>query len=123
MLEDGDPIRGELTSADVTTATAIPIYDEGSLTARTLGASERIIIDEIYVFAHGTSGVTHVFVGADGTPGAGETVLITTIAASAQSYAQRTAMKFSGSQGHIPRVVQAVAGAIHVLFSGRIVKT
>lgn len=40
----GDEFHGELSSADTTGGVAFTLYDAGSVTERTLGANERLVI-------------------------------------------------------------------------------
>ena len=69
------------------------------------------------------AGQLHLFIGADGTPGAGETLLraegSTIVIASSQNFGSTPA---SGLPSHLVRLDAAASGQVNAGFTGRIVK-
>lgn len=76
----GRPFLAHLHSANASLGEAIPIYENGSDTAYTLGDDEFLEIHSVAVVTV-PGGDVMVFVGADATPGAGEYLLRGTFAA------------------------------------------
>ena len=72
MISPGRPFEGELHSTNITTATAVPIYESGVRTAYTLKSDEYLEIHEFYFQFTGAGGDSWLIVGADGTPAVGE---------------------------------------------------
>ena len=71
MYAHGEPVHGEKVSTDASAGVAIPIYNEGSTTARTLGADEYIEVHEVQVSSV-AAGLTIVSFGAT-NPGSSPT--------------------------------------------------
>ncbi len=123
----GRPIHGELSSADQSTAAAIPFYEDsedssGGQTALTLASDEFLSITDIIII-YAANDVLEVFLNADkdGTKDAGETVVKGTVAANggiAKSFLQPRA----GSAGAIPYLKTGAAGQVDVNFTGFIQK-
>lgn len=114
-MTQGDPIRGILTSSDASGGVAIPIFDAGKLTARTIQSNEFLVITdyELYVVATGDA---HFFVGADGTPGTGETVARATLAVNSRLAGSRHPGVSMG-KGLTPWLI-AANGQADITFSG-----
>lgn len=73
-------IRGELHTTDALPAASLTLYKDGELTAYTLLATERLVIESVILVCN-TAGDAFIFVGADSTVGAGEYVARGTFAA------------------------------------------
>lgn len=113
----GEPIHGILSNSDVSTATAVPIYNNGSNTARTLADDEYLTIDSIEI-VHAAGGDLHLFVGADGTPGTGETIARGTVAANGGIVDE--GICHSGLPGHTLWIASDAAGQVDVKVHGTI---
>lgn len=109
-------VHGELHSTDASAGVEIVLYEEGSLTARTLGALEVLVIESVELVS-AAGGDCSVIIGADATPGAGEYVLRGTFAAN--SGIQRSSMKKAGIRGHKPFLIAPI-GVVDVIFNGYI---
>lgn len=72
----GDPVQFEFSSADVTTAAPLVLRDAGGA-ARTLSATERLILQTVNVYAAASALTVDIFddADADGTVDAGERLL------------------------------------------------
>jgi hypothetical protein len=70
----GDPFKAELSNADITTETAVPIYKSGSVTAHTLAADEYLEIDSYHVVTLVAADV-QVFLSENGTESTGEAIV------------------------------------------------
>lgn len=114
----GEPIKGILTSADASSGVAIPIFSQGSNTARTLGDDEYLVIHSVELVST-TAGDAYVFLGADATLGTGETVERGDFAANG-GIAPGFDLEHAGALGHTPFVV--APGAVDVKLTGRIRK-
>ena len=117
MNIQGELIRGELTSADASTATAVTLFNSGSLTSRTLAADEYLEIHSIQIVA-AAGGAVHLFIGANSTAGAGESVVRGTFNARG-GIVQKLEPPFVGSASHLA-YIEAPAGQIDVIFHGSI---
>lgn len=125
-MRRGDAIYGELDSSDATTAVAFTLYDASNLTARTLASDEFIEIDAIWFSGVNACAAIEVFMGADGTTGAGETV-VKSPAPAASTPHLLTPMGFNdsprgGAAGHSAYLIAGGAGQVDAGFTGRIVK-
>jgi hypothetical protein len=118
MNVDGEEIKGELHSTDASSGVEITLYNQGSLTARTLTEDEYIEVHSIEAIA-AVTGDLHVFIGADATPGAGETVVRGVPANNGGIL--KSIIKRTGRPGHKPFVI-AAAGVVDVVFNGVIRK-
>jgi hypothetical protein len=83
MYAQGEPVHGELHSTDAHAGVQIPIYNEGSTTARTLGGDEYLEIHEISVFSApgGDTIVAFAATNPGASPAAGAVVVRGTLAA------------------------------------------
>jgi hypothetical protein len=119
-MKPGDPVHGELHSADASGKVAVTLYEAGSNTARTLGSTEYLDVDSIEIIT-ATGGDAYVYLGtvAAGLV-AGQVVIRGTFAANSG-----LSMSFdtprSGAVGKIP-VCVAPAGVVDVVLTGRIRK-
>lgn len=77
---NGQPIEGAVHSTDASAGVAVPIFEAGSRTARTLDADEYIEILSAQLVSAATGDI-HLFTGPDASPGTGETVVRGTVAA------------------------------------------
>lgn len=121
MASQGLVVRGELHSEDASGGEEIPLYtSDGDL--RTLGASERLIIDSIVVHSV-AGGDTYVFFDADDDDALddGETVVRADLEADgriAQTFPQHSAP--TGPKGAKPHAISP-QGMLDVTLTGRIV--
>lgn len=115
----GDPVRGILHSTDASSGVQIPIYDQGSVVARTIGSDEYLEIHSIRLVT-APGGDCYVLIGADATLGTGETVVRGTYAANSGVAVSVTL--HSGRKAWVPWVV-APAGAVDVEFAGVVRRT
>lgn len=113
----GEPFKGILSNADVSTATAVPIYESGSNTARTLASNEYLEIDSVEL-VHNAGGDLHLFVGADSTPGTGETIARGSVAANGGIVDD--GLCHVGLLGHTLWVDSDASGQVDVKVHGRI---
>lgn len=114
----GDPIRGILHSTDANAGVAVPIFDLGSNTARTLAADEYIEVDG-YEFVTVAGGDCYLLIGPDASLGTGETVFRGTFAAN--SGAIKSDVGVSGVAGATLFLI-APAGVVDVVINGRVMK-
>lgn len=117
MHRPGEPFKGILSDTDVSTATAVPIFLDGSNDVYTLGEDEYLEVDNIEL-VYVTGGDVHLFVGADGTPGAGETIARGDVGANGGIVDQD--MNHVGLTAHTLWVQAAAAGQVDVKVHGRI---
>lgn len=110
----GDPIRGILHSSDASSATEIPIFNQGSNAARALQAYEYIEIHSIEVVS-AAGGDTTVFLSTDTTLSTGETAVRGTV--SATGGIAMSILRPVGVNGAKPYVISP-AGAVDVTFTG-----
>jgi len=111
----GEPIKGILNSSDASSGVEVPIYNQGSYAARTLGPNEYIEIHNVKVISV-PGGDVRVFTGADSTPGTGEDVVRGTFGANGGIAED---VKHTGKAGH-KVYVEAPAGVVDVVFEGTI---
>lgn len=78
-MHTGEPIHGELHSADASAGVALLLYKSGSLAAYTLGVDEYIEIHSIDVVS-AAGGDTVLYFSADGTVVAGGVIVRGTLA-------------------------------------------
>lgn len=95
----GTPVRGEVDSADASSGVAFTLYEEGSLTSRTLGDDEYLEIYHV-AFVTAAGGDVYVHVGPDVTIGSGETVLRGEFAANG-GMTSNLNPPFAGQAGHL----------------------
>lgn len=127
MFEEiGDPIHGELHTADAHLGIQIPIYLSGSITPFVMTANDWIEIHSIQLIsAAGGDCMVTVDTAANVTPTPGTTVIRGTVAANgglALSIMRYTGQSESnGSQGlpYLPFLI-APAGTVDVIFRGSI---
>lgn len=117
QLHPGDPIKGEIHSADASSGVQITIYKRGLPTAYTLKAHECIVIHEIELVT-ATGGDSSVFLSTSSTPATGGYIVRGTYAANGGVAEQN--MDRMGTPGQVPWVI-APSGAVDVVFSGTIV--
>ncbi len=113
----GDPVHGILSSADASSGVAVVIFKDGSNTAHTLAANEILVITDYEIIA-AVSGDTHLFLGADATPGTGETIARGTVGTNGRLAGSRYP-GVSAGPGLTPWLV-AAAGQADVSFTGYI---
>lgn len=116
MHVEGEPIHGELHSTDAHSGVSIPVYNQGSLTARTLAAYEYLEITSLEIVS-AAGGDIQVFSGTSGSPSAGQMILRGTVAANGGLAMSR--MRYTGRIGETLWVV-APAGVVDVLVSGAV---
>lgn len=109
----GDPIKGSVHSTDASAGVEIPIYDAGSVTARTLAANEYIVIHSISLVTV-PGGDAYVILGPDASIGTGETVIRGTFAANGGIEAKVNAVGVKAAKAF----VTAPIGAVDVNFYG-----
>ncbi len=124
----GRPVHGSLSSADQSTAAAIPFYESGADTsgggsAITLAADEFMNITDI-VIVYAANDALHVFLNddKDGTPDTGETVIRGTVAANGGVAKSFLGEPRTGAAGAIPYLKTGAAGQVDVTFTGYITK-
>ena len=66
-MQRGDPVHGEVDSADASGGVTVLLYPAGSSTARTLASNERLTITDVN-FVSTAGGLYSLYWGAD-TPG------------------------------------------------------
>jgi hypothetical protein len=127
-MQEGRPICGWLSSADQSTAAAIPFYEmggdtSGGQTAITLAVDEFVNITDIVV-VYAANDTVHVFLNddQDGTPDVGEYVIGGTVAANGGIAKSFMRTPRSGAAGAIPYLVTGAAGQVDVAFTGFITK-
>lgn len=111
-------VKGILHSADASTAVAVPLFLQGGQAAAITPASnERLRITSAF-YAHAAGGDCHLFMGADGTPGSGETLLRSTAAANGGAgwYDGKHTMK--GGSAERAYFVTDTAGVVDVIING-----
>ena len=115
----GEPIHGILHSTNASGGVAIPIYADGSLTARTIAADEILHITAYEIYAVAT-GDAHLFIGVDGTIGTGETVARGTVATNTRLAGTRDPAVSMGKG--LTAWLIAANGVVDVTFTGYITK-
>jgi hypothetical protein len=116
----GDEVHGEVHTDDASGGVVALLYRAGSLTARTLAADEFLTITDIQVVS-APGGDIMAFLGADGTPGAGEYVLRGTVAATGGIAKSFIVTPRTGAAGH-NLYIKGPAGDMDVTFTGRITR-
>jgi len=114
-MYEGRPFRGELHSADASGGVVIPLYEDGSLTAYTLKDNEYLVIHSVELIS-AAGGDTFLFIGADGTEGAGEYIVRGTVAANG-GIVQELIPPHSGDLGYLV-YAQAPNGAVDAVIRG-----
>lgn len=114
----GDPVKGILHSTDASLGVEIPMYSRGTETVRTVAAHEYLEIDSIELVT-APGGDCYVLIGPNAGLGTGETVVRGTYAATGGVSQAEVAR--AGNNGEKPFVV-APAGAVDVVFAGRIMQ-
>ena len=122
MSHPGEPIRGHVHSADASSGVEIPIFNQGSLVARTLLADEYIEIDQLELITV-AGGDCVVFLDADdgNDNDTGEVATRGTFSANGGIEKGHNAPILVGIAGAKPHVI-APAGVVDVTFTGRIRK-
>lgn len=64
MAMRGDPVHGEVDSADASSGETVLLYNDGSSTARTLASNERLTITDI-MFVSTAGGAYSLYWGTD----------------------------------------------------------
>lgn len=113
-MHAGEPIHGEIHSADASAGVQIVIYNQGSVTARTLNTHEYIEIHSLELVT-AAGGDCYVFLAPTAAPVTGKYVVRGTFAANG-GIAMSTILA-SGQKGDLPWVI-APAGAVDVIFKG-----
>ncbi len=116
----GDPVKGTINSADANAGVEITLYEIGSSTTRAITADEILLITDIMLVAE-NGGDCHVFIGADATPGAGETILRGNFQSQGGANPPFLGTPNGGVKGGKPFVVAPI-GQIDVNFTGRIIQ-
>lgn len=114
----GSPVRGILHSTDASAGVALTLYPSGGNTALTLAANEILEIETVDIIS-APGGDVKVFVAADMTLTAGNTVVRGTVAANG-GIVKEFKQPWAGSVGHTPRAI-APAGVLDVIITGAIV--
>lgn len=120
----GEYVRGFLSSNDLTTAAAIPLFNSQGV-SRTLGARERIVIASLALNNGGTASVLTVFcdVDADGTVDTGEGLYAASLAANGNN-SPNLEDPLLGVFGFAPSVKASAASAgTTVVLVGTIIKS
>lgn len=112
----GDPIHGELHTADASAGVQVPIYTMGSLTARTLQPYEYIEIHALEIVS-APGGDLALFINTVNTLLAGTVVVRATSGTTGGLVMSR--MYYEGINGGLPFVIAPV-GVTDVLFLGTI---
>lgn len=119
------PIRGEFSSADARAATLtettarVSLYQDGTTTAVTLAATDRVVITGFSV--GGAANMTvEIYGGSDDTVDAGESLIFTRITAAIGSYA--TNLNITCMAGTYPKVETSAAGQVDLVLYGYVVR-
>lgn len=121
MSVPGDPVHGELHSADASGKVAVTLYEAGSNTARTMTDREYLDVDSVLLVS-APGGDCYVYLGTIAAGlAAGQTVVRGTIAATGVLSAEFGSTPRSGVAGAIP-VCVAPLGVVDVVLTGRIRK-
>lgn len=113
----GRPVRGVIDSADASSGVAFTLYEEGSLSAYTLGDNEYLEIHHITVVS-AAGGDVHVFVGDDASAGTGETVIRGEVASNG-GFSTNLNPPFAGQAGQ-SAYINAPTGNVDAQFRGTI---
>jgi hypothetical protein len=115
----GDEVQGHVHSENASGGVQVPIYDAGSVTARTIQSHEYLVVTDVTIVSV-PGGDVHLFVGADATPGTGETVERGTVAANG-GIVQGYTTPFTGIKGGKPFIV-APNGVVDVQVRGYLMR-
>jgi len=110
----GEPIKGHVHSADASSGVAVPFFNQGSKTARTLAENEYLEIHTCDLITV-AGGDCYVIVGPDASVAAGEVVIRGTFAANGGEEKSHTL--HVGKDGETVWVT-APAGVVDVTFTG-----
>jgi hypothetical protein len=113
----GEPFKGEVSSADASAGVAFTLYKNGSLDAYTLAPGEYLEIHSVQLVT-APGGDVFIFTGADGTAGAGEYVVRGTFAATG-GLVQEVRPPHVGKVNHLA-YVDAPAGQVDAIIRGTI---
>lgn len=113
----GQVVHGVLRSSDASSGVEVSLYDASNASV-TISASQRLLITDAHVTSD-DGGELHLFIGADATPGNGETVLRGKVAASGGLMVGFQGTPRLGILGGKPYLV-AAAGIVNVVLTGRI---
>jgi hypothetical protein len=121
MITQGVPFHGEFASADASALSEpnsrFTLYSVNSKTTFTIGAADKIFITDVWIWSVAAV-ILSVYDGADNTVDAGEKIIGTTAAVTANYNAYFPFMTAFGCQtGTYPKV-KAGAGQIDVLIRG-----
>ena len=97
----GEPFRGEVNGDSTGASAVLTLYKDGSLTAYTLLGDEYLEIHSCQIISV-AGGDTMIFIGADGTPGAGEYVVRGTVPANGGIVMESIDPPHVGAPGHLP---------------------
>lgn len=117
MHQRGEPVKGEAHVADASTATAVPIFNVGSYTARTLVDGELIRIESVEVVTN-TAADVNVFIGPTNVPAAGKTIIRGSFAANGGIAA--TNIDVAGNALDTVWVLSSAAAIVDVNFKGSV---
>jgi hypothetical protein len=119
----GEEVHGELISSDASTAAALSLFRDGSVTARTLDTStERLAVSDV-VLISGSALTVDVFfdANADGTVDAGERIVGGPVAANG-GFALSFTTPHIGPKGITPKVKASGSGVIRCFVKGYIIR-
>jgi hypothetical protein len=117
----GDPVRGELVTADATTAAVITLYNNDG-TVRALAATERLAVTDIRITT-GVAATVDLFfdTNANGAVDAGERISSGIFAANGGSI-QSLETPVVGPKGIAAKGKSSLAGATTILISGVVMR-
>lgn len=120
--EVGEPVRFELSSANITAATPLTLWNAQGV-ARLLAADERLIILSGMMSAVSISTLI-IFADANnnGVVDAGERLVVAYVAAGGAVYFEADNDAMCGVKGAIPKAKSDVAGQVDITGVGYIIK-
>lgn len=122
MSDRGEEVHGEITSADLTTAAAFTLFDTTGV-ARTLLASERLVVTDIVLITAAGGAISAFFdTNADGTADAGEIIVAGTLGASGGFSFNFIRTPRYGPINAAPSVVSDTVGQIDAQLTGYILQ-
>jgi len=119
----GEPVRLEFSSADVTIAAEITLWDGNSI-ARPLAEEERLIILSLSIHAAAAVTTLALFddLDEDGNVDAGEKLFYKSVAAALAFSISYEGEGQSAGKGRMPKVKAGVAGTVDITGNGYIIK-
>ena len=121
-MNHGSQFRIVFSSADVTTAAAITLFDCDG-TSRALAATERFIIDHIQMNKASGTTIVRLFddIDADGVIDTGELLISFSTITGAPFVASFDQEGMPCGKGRLPKVIASAAGLVEVTGTGHIV--